>query len=146
MKKSSKKNSLALASAGIHKALGSLLPEISSLIESARHQAIAAANLSMVSLYWNIGRLLATEVIEFSERAQYGQHVLREISSTLVEEYGSGYSPGNLWDMRRFYAAFEIVQTLSEQSSRPKAIVQTLSSPTFAFFGHLRVRFPSEEK
>jgi predicted nuclease of restriction endonuclease-like (RecB) superfamily len=97
----------------INKAAEALLPEIRGLIENARHRAITAANLSMVALYWNIGRVIATDV---EDTTGYGGKVIRGLSRRLVEEYGGGFSAANLWDMRRFFAAFQIVQTVSEPS------------------------------
>ena len=56
----------------VTKAVTALLPQIRSLIEAARHRAVMAANLSMVSLYWNIGRVINTELQKAPGRADYG--------------------------------------------------------------------------
>lgn len=109
----------------VNKAAEALLPQIRSLIEAARHQAITAANLSMVALYWNIGRIISVEV---QDTAGYGGKVIRRLSERLVKEYGSGFSPVNVWDMRRFFAAFQMVQTPSEPFAGQT--IQAVSEPS----------------
>jgi len=114
------------ASDNLAKAANSLLPEIRSLIEESRHRAIAAANLSMVALYWNIGRIIATEVQEIAARASYGSQIISHLAEVLTREYGRGFSAPNLWDMRRFFSAFQILPTPSRELPGTK-ILQTLS-------------------
>jgi predicted nuclease of restriction endonuclease-like (RecB) superfamily len=106
-----KRNTASLA-----KTVETLLPEIRSLIEEARHRAITAANLSMVSLYWNIGRVIGTEVQNTPGRAGYGEALLARLGERLNREYGNGFSRANLQDMRRFYEVFEIRQPLAGKS------------------------------
>jgi len=106
-----KRNTASLA-----KTVETLLPEIRSLIEEARHRAITAANLSMVSLYWNIGRVIGTEVQNAPGRAGYGEALLARLGERLNREYGNGFSRANLQDMRRFYDVFEIRQPLAGKS------------------------------
>jgi len=59
--------------ANLAKTVEKLLPEIRSLIEEARHRAVTAANLSMVTLYWNIGRVISTQLQTAPGRAGYGK-------------------------------------------------------------------------
>ncbi len=98
-------------------AVEGLLPEIRSLIESARHRAVTSANLSMVSLYWNVGRIVGTEIQSKPGRADYGEALLAGLAERLRLEYGAGFSRSNLQDMRRFHEAFEICQTVSGKSA-----------------------------
>jgi predicted nuclease of restriction endonuclease-like (RecB) superfamily len=108
-----------------------LATEIRDLIEAARHRVSVTANLAMVSLYWNIGRIIAQDIQRNEERAEYGQRLMRQLSAVLTLEYGQGYSAKNLWDMKRFFSCFEIVQTLSGQSSSP-TIVQPVAGESGA--------------
>jgi predicted nuclease of restriction endonuclease-like (RecB) superfamily len=105
--------------------------EIRDLIEIARSHVSATANLAMVNLYWNIGRIIAQDIQKSEKRAEYGGQLMRQLSSVLTQDYGQGYSVKNLWDMKRFFSCFEIVQTLSGESSHP-TIVQTLSGQSQA--------------
>lgn len=76
---------------------------------------VTAVNSEMVVLYWNIGKIIKTEILK-SEKAEYGKSVIRDLSNDLTKEYGKGYSQANLFNMVRLYDAiqgFEILQTLS---------------------------------
>jgi len=67
----------------VTKAVTALLPQIRSLIEAARHRAVMAANLSMVSLYWNIGRVINTELQKAPGRADYGSQLIERLAVNL---------------------------------------------------------------
>lgn len=107
-----------------------ILPEIRSMIESARNQVAATANLAMVSLYWNIGRIITQDIQRNQKRAAYGKNLIEGLAESLCAIYGQGYSAKNLWDMKRFFGAFQTLQTPSGESSRlslKRETVQTLS-------------------
>ena len=104
------------ASGGLARAVEGMLPEIRGLIEEARHRAVTAANLSMVTLYWNVGRIINTELQRAPGRADYGEDLLGTLAERLRLDYGPGFSRSNLQDMRRFHEAFEICQTVSGKS------------------------------
>jgi len=97
--------------------LPTILPEIRSLIEMSRRHVAVTANLGLVNLYWNIGRIITQDIQRNEKRAGYGEKLLKELSQPLCIEYGRGYSRANLQDMRRFFEAFEICQTVSSKSS-----------------------------
>lgn len=79
----------------------------------------------MVVTYFEIGRMLIEEEQNGKERADYGKHLLKELSKILSKEFGKGFSVDNLENMRRFYLAYGKSETLSRISS--KAISETLS-------------------
>ncbi len=93
-----------------------ILPEIRSLIEMSRHHAAVTANLALVNLYWNIGRIITQDIQKNEKRADYGDQLLDSLAKSLTQEYGRGYSVSNLNDMRRFYEGFQILQTVSVES------------------------------
>ena len=103
-----------------------ILPEIRSLIEVSRHHAAVAANLALVNLYWNIGRIITQDIQKNEKRAGYGEQLIEELARELGKEYGSGYSAKNLWDMKRFFSAFKILQALPGEF-KDGGIRQTLS-------------------
>lgn len=100
--------------------LPTILPEIRSLIEMSRHHVAVTANLALVNLYWNIGRIVTQDIQKNERRAGYGEQLLDSLAKSLIQEYGRGYSISNLTDMRRFYEDFQILQTLSVESSETK--------------------------
>jgi predicted nuclease of restriction endonuclease-like (RecB) superfamily len=114
------------ATGNVGKMVAGMLPEIRALIEDARHRAVTAANLSMVTLYWNIGRVICTEIQRQTGRAGYGEALLSRLGEQLNAEYGRGFSRANLQDMRRFYEVFEIRQPVASKLAQP-AIRQPLA-------------------
>ena len=100
--------------------------EIRDLIEAARRHVSVTANLALVSLYWNIGRVITQDIQKNERRAEYGGQLIEQLAVVLTRDYGRGYSVKNLWDMKRFFTCFEILQPVSGESER-SAILQTLS-------------------
>jgi predicted nuclease of restriction endonuclease-like (RecB) superfamily len=107
-----KKQTLAALSGGPR-----VLSEIRQLIDSAREHVAVAANLSMVNLYWNIGRIITEDIQKNPERASYGDQLIEELGKQLMIDYGRGFSARNLWDMKRFRAEFQILQAPPAESS-----------------------------
>lgn len=103
-----------------------ILPAIRRMIDAARSRVAASANLTMVHLYWNIGRLISEDVLRNAKRAEYGGQLLERLAEGLAMEYGRGFSKINLQDMRRFYEQFQIDQTVSDLL-RPPGKNQTAS-------------------
>lgn len=97
-------------------AVSKVATEIRNLIEAARSHVSITANLSLVNLYWNIGRIITQEIQKNKKRAEYGAQLLVGLAETLTREYGAGYSVSNLNDMRRLHETFEILQTPSVES------------------------------
>lgn len=97
--------------------LPAILSEIRSLIEMSRYHAAVTANLALVNLYWKIGQVITQDIQKNEKRAEYGEQLLDSLAKSLTQEYGRGYSVSNLNDMRRFYEGFQILQTLSVESS-----------------------------
>ena len=87
-----------------------VLPQVQSLIEASRQHVVSTANLTLVWLYWNVGRVVAEDIQKNQKRAGYGEQLLGGLAETLIRQYGSGYSHSNLNDMRRFFEVFEILQ------------------------------------
>ena len=96
-----------------------LLPEIQSLIEASRQHIVSTANLTLVWLYWNVGRIITQDIQKNQKRAGYGEQLLRGLAEVLIRQYGSGYSQSNLNDMRRFFEGFEILQPAAVKSGSP---------------------------
>lgn len=48
-----------------------------------------AVNAEIALLYWNIGKRINQEVLNFN-RAEYGKQIVATLSRQLTEEYGSG--------------------------------------------------------
>lgn len=75
---------------------------IAEILHAARRQASQAVNVAMVQAYWQIGRTIVEEEQEGRHRAEYGTNMLKYLSQKLKDEFGSGYDPTNLSNMRKF--------------------------------------------
>lgn len=98
--------------------------QIVDLLQSARSKVVRTVNQTMVLTYFEIGRMIVEEEQGGKERANYGKHILKELSNVLTKEFGKGFSTTNLKQMRQFYIVYSIGQTLSDDF---KGISQTLS-------------------
>ena len=99
--------------------------QIVDLLQSARNKVVRTVNQTMVLTYFEIGKMLVEEEQGGKERADYGKHILKELSKVLTKEFGKGFSVDNLENMRRFYLAYGKSETLSRISS--KTISETSS-------------------
>jgi predicted nuclease of restriction endonuclease-like (RecB) superfamily len=86
----------------------------------------------MVHTYFEIGRMIVEELQEGNERAKYGTNLLNHVSKDLNSQLGKGFSETNLKQMRDFYHAYSIRQTLSDELSngsieKPKNLTFKLS-------------------
>jgi predicted nuclease of restriction endonuclease-like (RecB) superfamily len=78
-----------------------ILRQIIAEIKSTRVSVAKRVNTSVIQMYWNIGKQLAEEGLEKG----YGASVVERLSIDLKNEFPdtTGFSPRNLWDMKRFY-------------------------------------------
>lgn len=94
-----------------------LVSAITQQIEQARGQVRQAVNTAMVQSYWEIGRLIVEHEQQGNSRAEYGKQQLQQLSQQLTERLGKGFDVTNLRNMRRFYQAFPIRETVSLELS-----------------------------
>ena len=90
--------------------------QIVDLLQSARNKVVRTVNQTMVLTYFEIGKMLVEKEQDGKERADYGKHILKELSKVLTQEFGKGFSVDNLENMRRFYLAYGKSETLSRIS------------------------------
>lgn len=90
-----------------------LIQSIKTLLHSARNQIVRNVNTTIVSTYFEIGRLIIENNQKGSRRAHYGKETLKQISLSLSREFGKGFSVDNLENMRRFYITYQKSETLS---------------------------------
>ncbi|MCX5846849.1 MAG: PDDEXK nuclease domain-containing protein [Deltaproteobacteria bacterium] len=101
---------------------GNLLEKITGIFSKARMTAIRAINVTQVMAYFEIGR----EIVEFEQhgkiRAEYGEELILNLSRDMTNRFGRGFSERNLRNMRSFYTAFSIRQTLSAESGKRESL------------------------
>jgi len=94
--------------------------EIIELLQSARNQVVQSVNSTMVSTYYEIGRMIVEEEQQGKNRAEYGKALVKNISSKLSKEFGKGFSQRNIEQMRQFYFAYSKTQTVSAEFEMSK--------------------------
>lgn len=97
--------------------IGSIVKEIKTVLDRARINVAKHVNNELLNSYWNIGRIIVEYEQTVPERADYGKQTLKELSKTLTNEFGKGFSRSNLQNMRSFYLLYPKCQTLSGKLS-----------------------------
>jgi predicted nuclease of restriction endonuclease-like (RecB) superfamily len=81
-----------------------LLAEVKARVRAAQYDALRAVNRELVTLYWDIGRLIS----ERQAGASWGKSVVEKLAADLQAEFPGirGFSVQNVWYMRQFYLAY----------------------------------------
>jgi predicted nuclease of restriction endonuclease-like (RecB) superfamily len=81
-----------------------LLIEIKERIRSAQYAALRTVNVELLSLYWDIGRLIGKR----QEGETWGRSVVENLAKDLKAEFPrvGGFSAPNLWRIKQFYEAY----------------------------------------
>lgn len=89
--------------------------EVKGIIEDSRVKAIRAVDHVRVKMYWELGRKIVEEEQEGMGRAEYGKFLIKNLSESLLTEYGSGFSKRRLHLYCQFYRTFPIVPAVRAQ-------------------------------
>lgn len=92
-----------------------LFENIKNLIKESQNRIITAINNTMSLTYFEIGRMIVEEEQKGELRANYGKQIIKTLSIKLTKDFGQGFSIRNIEQMRQFYIAYSIPQTLSAE-------------------------------
>ncbi len=83
----------------------SFLKDIKERILSAQYEALRAVNKELITLYWDIGKM----IVERQEKEGWGKSVVEQLAKDLQMEFPGikGFSERNLWNMRNFYLTYK---------------------------------------
>lgn len=81
-------------------AYGELLSGVVRLVEQARVGAARSINVVLTSTYWLVGQRIVEHEQLGSERAAYGQALVKRLALDLTAKLGRGFSERNLEQMR----------------------------------------------
>lgn len=95
----------------------SLFQSIKELVLQARKRTYRMVNANLLETYWHIGRMIVEDEQQGSPRADYGKNVLKNLATQLTIEFGKGFDYTNLTNMRKFFLAFPILDTLRQELS-----------------------------
>lgn len=82
-----------------------LVGELGAMIDAARKQLSVAANATLSTLYWQIGRRVYTEILE-GRRAEYAARIVSTLSRQLEVRYGRGFNEKSVRRMVQFATIF----------------------------------------
>lgn len=94
-----------------------LLKSIKEVIIESRQRVYRMVNSSLLQTYWQIGKLIVEDEQNGNEKAEYGKATLKNMATELTLEFGKGFDYTNLTNMRKFYQAFPILDTLRQELS-----------------------------
>jgi predicted nuclease of restriction endonuclease-like (RecB) superfamily len=88
------------------------IEDLKTRVFSARLSAARAVNRDLILLYWDIGRGIA----EKQQTLGWGDAVVEMVAADLRRAFPqtTGFSPRNVWDMRRLYATYTIPEFLAQ--------------------------------
>ena len=86
--------------------------QLKARIQSARVSAARSVNRDLVLLYWDIGRA----IVEKQQTLGWGDAVVEMVAADLRRAFPqmTGFSPRNVWDMRRLYASYTAAEFLAQ--------------------------------
>jgi predicted nuclease of restriction endonuclease-like (RecB) superfamily len=124
-----RKNRPAMTTDLSHPDYPAFLAALKDRILHARISAARTVNRELNLLYWDIGQ----SIVEKQQTAGWGDAVVERLAADLRAEFPDlrGFSPRNIWDMRRFYAACTdsefLAQAAQKLAGNPK--LQILRQP-----------------
>ena len=89
------------------------LTETTSAIRIARMRVAQSTNRELISLYWWIGE----HIVKNQQQYGWGKSIVEQLAADLKKAFPDakfGFSPRNLWDMRRFYLAYKDLPKLRQ--------------------------------
>ena len=92
-----------------------LVTGVVGLIEQARLVAVRSVNVVLTSTYWLAGHRIVEHEQSGSERAGYGEALLKRLAEDLTAKLGRGFSERNIRQMRQFYLGWPNPQTVSAE-------------------------------
>lgn len=88
-----------------------ILREIKGLLEKATYQAYKAVDNLRVQTYWQIGERIVRAELEHTERADYGEKLLKHLAKDINIAWR------NIYNALLFYKTYPILQTVSAKLS-----------------------------
>ena len=110
----------------IDKISDNLFNQAVDLIETAKKNIVKSINNNIVHTYFGIGQMIVEEEQNGELRAEYGTQLMKNLSVKLQNRYKTGYSQRNIEQMRQFYIAFTIPQTVSAELTDNNKIIKNI--------------------
>lgn len=97
--------------------ISGIYTKIRRIINESRGNIVRAVNSEMLAAYWHIGKIIVEEEQKGKSRADYGRKVLENLAEKLTSDFGKGFDDSNLWNMRKFYLTYPILDAVRRELS-----------------------------
>jgi rhamnogalacturonyl hydrolase YesR len=89
------------------------LSTIKTRIRQAQYDALRVVNQQLIKLYWDMSRM----IVEKQDADGWGKLVVDQLLADLQAEFSgiSGFSAGNIWNMRMFYLIYKGDEAIVEK-------------------------------
>lgn len=93
--------------------------EIVSMIQHTRNEVIRLANVSLIDLYWRVGKYISDKI----SVSEWGDGVVKQLAEYIEKNSPEtkGFSDKNLWRMKQFY------ETYSDADEKLSALLRQIS-------------------
>jgi predicted nuclease of restriction endonuclease-like (RecB) superfamily len=89
--------------------------DIRHIILDAQKNAVRSVEFQRVMMYWRLGERIFVEEQRGQDRAEYGAHLIKNLSVIIEQEFGSGFSIRQLELARQFYRTYPNTNALRSQ-------------------------------
>ena len=111
------------------KVIDNLFERVSIVIENTRQMIASTINTAEVYAKYEIGRHIVESEQNGEQRAQYGKHILKDLSEKLTATYGAGWSYSNLRQIRQFYIIYSnLTNTVCQIQSNKRQNTTTIQT------------------
>ncbi len=107
--------------------------KVADLLAAARQYAKRQLDSTIVTTYYEVGRMIVEREQQGQKRAQYGTKLIKGLSEYLTEQYGKGFSVVNLKSIRKFYQVYspsigQSLTALSENNEKFDSLISVFDA------------------
>lgn len=113
-----------------------LFQDACTIIDQAQAEAYRAVDITLIKRNWLLGMRINKDVLK-EQRAEYGKQVVKNLSLSLIERYGRGFSMRNLYNFVDFYQSHPDIFHVMSGESEFTDILQSLTAKSLIKEKHL---------
>lgn len=107
--------------------------KVADLLAAARKYTKRQLDSTIVTTYYEVGRMIVEREQQGQKRAQYGTKLIKGLSEYLTEQYGKGFSVVNLKSIRKFYQVYspsigQSLTALSENNEKFDSLISVFDA------------------
>ncbi|MDR1247308.1 MAG: PDDEXK nuclease domain-containing protein [Clostridiales Family XIII bacterium] len=107
--------------------------QVADLLAAARNFVKQQLDTTIVTTYYEIGRMIVEREQQGQKRAKYGASLIKGLSEYLTEQYGRGFSVVNLKSIRKFYQVYapskgQSLTAISEKKEKIDSLISVFDA------------------